>query len=525
MGGRGDTEAVMHAGKSVLAYLEEGARSYPQRCAVVDAEGECSYAELRMRSRKAGSALANRGVRRRAVVVYMEKSIDALSAMLGALYAGGFYVPVDPRAPVQRLSRICDALGDPLVVADANLVSRAQQAAGESRTVSFEELRDVEANDHALSQARRGVTDADAAYVLFTSGSTGVPKGVAVSHRSVVDFIDSFVELFGIESDDRIGNQAPFDFDVSVKDIYGSLAAGATLVVIPRALFSQPAALATFLNDQRVTVMTWAVAALCLMTSLHALDGEGLPHVRKVLFSGEVMPHEHLKAWMERLPRALFANLYGPTEVTCNCTYHVIDRSRDYAEGIPLGSSFPNREVLLVGDDGREVTQPGGVGEIYVRGTSLALGYVGDEGATAAAFVQNPLHARYPDRAYKTGDLGRLNDAGELFYCGRTDNQVKYLGHRIALEEIDRALEEQQGVSRCRCAYDDARKRIVAFYEGTALPASLLEGARASLPPQMIPTKLVQVESMPLTKNGKVDRRALLEDLARSRGKKRRLAV
>lgn len=372
-----------------------------------------------------------------------------------------------------------------------------------------------------LACARAGVIDSDPAYVLFTSGSTGTPKGVAVSHRAIIDFIDDFVRLFGFEETDRVANQAPFDFDVSVKDIYGALACGCTLVVVPRTLFSQPAALVSYLEEKQVTIMTWAVAALCLITSLHGLEGQTLSSVRRVMFSGEVMPVDHLRTWMDHLPEAVFVNLYGPTEVTCNCLYHIIDRDRAYDEGIPLGVAFPNRQVLLVGEDGSLVTEPGATGEILVRGVSLALGYVGDEERTAAVFTQNPLHRRFPDRVYRTGDLGAYSDAGELFYRGRKDNQIKHQGHRVELEEVDLAIEAVPGVTRCRCIYDKEKKRLIAFYEGTAEAAALRAHALETLPPFMMPTKILPIEAMPLTKNGKVDRAALLA-LSREAAARRR---
>ena len=189
-----------------------------------------------------------------------------------------------------------------------------------------------------LACARAGVIDSDPAYVLFTSGSTGTPKGVAVSHRAIIDFIDDFVRLFGFEETDRVANQAPFDFDVSVKDIYGALACGCTLVVVPRALFSQPAALVSYLEEKQVTIMTWAVAALCLITSLHGLEGQTLSSVRRVMFSGEVMPVDHLRTWMGHLPEAVFVNLYGPrspaTASTTSSTA-IAPMTRAFPSGLP----------------------------------------------------------------------------------------------------------------------------------------------------------------------------------------------
>lgn len=530
----------MDCRRNVLTYLEDDAACHPDKRAVEEEERSCTYGQLLEFSRQAGSALAALGAQRRAVMVFMEKGIDALAIMLGALQAGGFYVPVDPHIPAERLALIAGVLEGPIVVASDETMPLALEALGQQpqspgsgceeeagalteacpanfdspmrpRLVPAAQLLGFSVNDDALEAARAQATDADPVYVLFTSGSTGVPKGVAVSHRAVIDFIDDFVTRFEFGADERIANQAPFDFDVSVKDIYGALATGSTLVVVPRRMFSEPAVLMDFLQGRDITNMTWAVAALCLITSLHGLEGHQLPTVRRVLFSGEVMPLSHLRAWMERVPQAVFVNLYGPTEITCNCLYHVVDPARSYEGGLPLGAPFAHREILLVDAQGHAVTEPGVEGEILVRGDSLALGYVANPERTAASFCQNPLHNRFPDRVYRTGDLAAFDEAGELFYRGRVDNQIKHQGHRIELEEVDRALEGVPGVQRCRCVYDHDKQRLIAFYEGNAEARDIRQHVLQTLPIFMLPSKIMPIDAMPLTKNGKVDRKALLE--------------
>lgn len=504
--------------RNVLTYLEEDAQRHPEKCAIEEESRSCSYGELLQLSRCVGSALAAMEARGRAVMVFMEKGIDALATMMGALQAGAFYVPVDPHIPAERLALIAGVLEEPVVVVSEETAGLANEAMGggsaESQgavVIPVAQLLAADENPAALEAARAAATDADPVYVLFTSGSTGVPKGVAVSHRAVIDFIDDFITRFGFGPDERIANQAPFDFDVSVKDIYGALATGSTLVVVPRALFSAPAALMEYLQGRDITNMTWAVAALCLITSLHGLEGQQLAGVRRVLFSGEVMPISHLRAWMAHVPQATFVNLYGPTEITCNCLYHVVDPAREYPDGLPLGVPFAHREILLVDGEGHAVTQPGVEGEILVRGDSLALGYVANPAKTAEVFCQNPLHNRFPDRVYRTGDLAAFDKAGELFYRGRIDNQIKHQGHRIELEEVDRALEGVPGVQRCRCVYDHDKQRLIAFYEGEAEARAIRDHVLQTLPIFMLPSKILPIEAMPLTKNGKVDRRALLE--------------
>ena len=500
----------------VLNYLETSAAANPEHCAVIDERGFHTYRELAEQSQRVGSALARIGARKRGVIVVMDKGFEALTAQFGALYAGGFYVPVDPNIPASRFESIVSTLGNPLVIFDEAGENAVQALQAEVAAFSYEPLVAGEADGELIRAIRESVLETEPVYTLFTSGSTGTPKGVVISHRAVVAFIDSFVDVFGIKASDRIGNQAPFDFDVSTKDIYSSMAAGATLVVVPRKLFMQPVDLVGYLERHQVTVLIWAVAALCLVSAYHALGSANLRSIRMVMFSGEVMPQKHLKAWRQCLPEATFVNLYGPTEITCNCLYHVLDPQRDYAEGLPLGKPFPHCNVILADSAGQTVRKPGVEGELLVSGPSLALGYLGRQDLTDRAFVQNPTHGNFPERVYRTGDVALLDENGELIFRGRKDNQVKYMGHRVELEEVDQAFEQLPGVNRCRCVFDQRRKRLLAFYEGTAEPGDLPKIARDTLPSFMRPTSIRRICGMPLNKNGKVDRQALL-GLAKTR--------
>ena len=263
--------------------------------------------------------------------------------------------------------------------------------------------------------------------------------------------------------------------------------------------------------------MIWAVSALCLITTVHGLDYRTPETVNKVLFSGEVMPAKHLKIWMEHLPRAQFVNLYGPTEITCNCTYHIIDRERSYPDGIPMGQAFPNEDVFLLDGDDQLVTSPNVVGEVCVRGSALALGYYRNPDQTAAAFPNNPLNPCYPERIYRTGDLARYSTLGELHFCGRKDFQIKHMGHRIELEEIERAVSNLPGVHRCCCVFHSEKHRLYAFYQGDLTSKELRLQLLPTLPPYMIPNVFRQVDQFPLNKNGKIDRTLLMKG-AGSRG-------
>lgn len=334
---------------TVLRYLEESAATYPQKPAVIDEHQQCTYQELRTTSRRIASALAPKVERGTPVMVYMEKGVDALTVFFGTLYAGSFYSLLNPELPKSRLEQIQSVLQAHIVVTSADLKDAAADIFPTAELLTVEELRKAEEDPAALADAQDAAIDTDPVYINFTSGSTGTPKGIVVCHRSIVDFIDCFTQLFHITERDIIANQAPFDFDVSVKDIYSALKTGATLVIVPRRLFSAPVQLLDFLCDHQVTTLIWAVSALCLVSTFHGLDYKTPTTVDKVLFSGEVMPLKHLRSWREHLPEALFVNLYGPTEITCNCTYHKLQPERGLRRRHPHRQAFPQRGRVPAG--------------------------------------------------------------------------------------------------------------------------------------------------------------------------------
>lgn len=498
---------------NILEYLERTAEKYPGRIAVEDDKEALTWKKLADLSRRIGTAAGKRIACGDPVVILAPKGPLTLAAMFGAVYGGGFYVNGDPALPPRRLKEIFRVLQPKLVLIRPEEIPLIRQAGYTGDYCLLHEAAGEEPDLELLERRRKDSCSEDILYGIFTSGSTGTPKGITVSHRAVIDFITHFTEIFGIDEKDRIGNQAPFDFDVSVKDIYSAVMTGAALVLIPRQFFSVPAALLDYLCEKKATVLIWAVSALTMISSLGGFKYRIPSDVRKVMFSGEVMPANQLACWQEALPEAEFVNLYGPTEITCNCTYYPVQKVPGEGEKLPIGKAFPGRRVFLLNEEGGEIREPEQAGEICVAGESLSLGYYHDPAETEKSFQERIFPDGRKERYYRTGDLGFLGKDGNLYFSGRKDFQIKFNGHRIELEEIERLLDQMQGIEKSCCVTDHRKTCLAAFYMGKVMPGEIRLWLKKRLPGYMVPRKIFQTEKLPLTKNGKTDRKALQKRL------------
>ncbi len=495
---------------NVLDYLDRSVSLYADKIALSDSKNEATYSQLGERSDAIGSAIIERsGTKNSPVVVFIDRNIESVISFMGVAKSGNFYVPIDRQLPVKRVELIINTLMPKAAIIWEKDNRILDEIGFDSERLVYDEIVSHCVNRDALALVREKAIDTDPLYAIFTSGSTGVPKGVLVCHRSVIDLIENFAEAFDFDDTRVFGNQAPFDFDVSVKDIYSCIRNGGSMFVIPKLFFSFPAKLIACLNERKINTIIWATSALRIVENLNALETNIPETLRTVMFSGEVMPNKVLNYWRNKLPSVNFVNLYGPTEITCNCLYYKVDRPFRDEEALPIGIAFRNTDILLL--DGDElVTEPGVKGEICVRGTSLAHGYYNNPEKTAEAFCQNPLNKAYPELIYRTGDLAKYGEDGLFYFVSRKDYQIKHMGHRIELSEVEIAINSLAYIDAGCCIYDEKNEQIVLFYQSeNECDREILKDAGKLLPKYMLPNRMIHFTALPMTKNAKIDRVSL----------------
>lgn len=492
----------------ILDYLDAVVQKVPDKTAFSNGEEAMTFREIYHQSCAIGSFLANKGLYREPVVVFMGKHPKTITAFFGVIKGGNFYVPLDDEMPIGRIELILENLNPRIMICDEKTIEIVKTLPYEGEAVLYDDICMTPVAETVLQEIYAKAIDTDPIYVVFTSGSTGVPKGVVACHRSVIDYIEQLSEVLGFHEETIFGNQTPLYFDACLKELYPTLKFGATTYLIPQKLFMLPVNLVEFLNEHRINTICWVVSALTMISSFQTFKTVVPQYLKTIAFGSEVFPIKQFNKWREALPQAVFTNLYGPTEGTGMCCYYRVEREFAEDETIPVGRPFKNTEILLLKENG-ECAPFGEEGEICIRGTSLTLGYYNNPEKTAEAFVQNPLNHAYPELIYKTGDIGRLNERGELMFVTRKDNQIKHMGHRIELGEIEVNVNRIEGIHSAACIYERTKGKIVLFYVGDIEAAELTKTLKEKLPRYMIPNRIRNLSEMPLTANGKIDRMTL----------------
>jgi len=497
---------------NVLEWLEKSAEKYNDKIAYSDEESSLTFLQVKSLAQSIGSALIERGADGNPIAVFSGRSVMTVAAFLGVVYSGCSYAPIDSKLPRARIEKIMETLSPSIILTDGENCDFVKELGfDDEKIVLLEDAIRHKADDEKLKKIRRFSNENDPLYIIFTSGSTGNPKGVMTSHHSLMCYIEAYTSVMRIDDKDILGNQSPLDYIAAIRDIYIPLLCGSSTVIIPKMCFSSPAKLFDFMNEKKITSVGWSVSALTVPVSLGAFEHSRPEYLKKVCFSGSVMPGKCLKQWQKNLPDTLFVNQYGPTEATASCTYYVVPGPVEDSDVLPIGKPYPHYEVFLLSEQ-NEAVPDGEIGEICVKGPILALGYYNSREKTAESFLQNPLNHAYDERIYKTGDLGHFAPDGNLMFHGRKDRQVKHLGHRVELGEIDLAAAKVPGVEDCCALYDQVHEQIWLFYTGEGVTKrDIAVALRADLPGFMVPRKIEQLEAMPRLDNGKTNMRALAE--------------
>jgi D-alanine--poly(phosphoribitol) ligase subunit 1 len=498
------------------------AAAQPSRPALRLPNRVVTYGELDAAADRVARMLRSRGIARRQVVgIVHTKTVEAYATMLACLKSGAVYVNLDEANPAERLERIFSTCRPSLVVGDA-LPEAALRAAASVGAATLDWADPAARRDLAAAPPEpqsAEVTGADPAYIMYTSGSTGTPKGAVMTHANVLNFAAWARARFAIGADDVLTNVNPMYFDNSVFDFYAALLNGAALAPVPRALASDAQTCLKAVEAAGCTVWFSVPSMLIYLMSMKALSAKRLPTVRAFIFGGEGYPKPELRRLHDMFgARARLINVYGPTECTCICSARDIEPSdlEDQAGLASLGPVTDNFDFLVVDEDERQVV-PGEIGELWLLGPQVALGYYNDPERTALSFRPNPLNPAWVERCYRTGDLVRLAaDGRSLSFVGRKDNQIKHMGYRIELEEIETALYRIEAVAQAAVVYKSGQrgfKHIVAYVAGEGIPdaAELRRLLRLTLPDYMIPQRFETRGELPRNANGKVDRRSLAE--------------
>lgn len=494
---------------NILDYLELTAKRLPEKVALADDKLSLTFSQWVDQSESIGSVIAKstNNTIRRAVLVFVDRRIEGLVGAIGAVESGNFYVPIDCKMPFERVRLIADECKPIAAVATTYAdLKTLDQIEFVGPRLLYDEVKEHKADKQMLKTIREQIIDLDPVYSIFTSGSTGVPKGVVISHRGMIDLADWLVETFEFTDKDSLGNQTPFYFDGSIKDIVICLKSGATLNVIGKKYFTFTKLLIPLLNDRHVTAILWATSAIVLVGNSDILNVALPEHLRLVTFAGEAMPAKQLRTWQEKLPNVRFVNLYGPTEITVDCTYFDVKRQYEDDEYIPIGKACHNMQILVLKDDDTEAAV-GEVGELCVRGTGVALGYYGNRLKTDEVFIQNPLNPLFNDIIYRTGDLVKQVEDGNLVFVSRKDFQVKHKGNRIELGEIEVAVIAIEGVTNAACIFDQENDKLVLYYTTVdGLPKDIINLVKQRIPIYMFPEVVIHLTQMPYNLNGKIDR-------------------
>ena len=502
---------------NLLDYLNITIDKVPDNTAVIDGDHTISFSNLSENAKKFSGIIAQKTnyIIRKPVAVFLDKNIESVLADIAIIYSGNAYMNLDTKTPIQRISNILELIKPELVITNQKYINKFEGVWTNKKIVNVDliDYDNLTYSQEKLDNTLCQVIDTDPLCIINTSGSTGVPKGVVLNHRSFIDFTEWAINTTGIGENEVIGSLSPLVFDIYSFELCMLMALGSTIMIIPDGLSAFPARILQLLQQHNVSYIFWVPTIMVNIANMDLLSKISLPALKSVWFAGEVFPTKQFNYWRKYLAHSRFINLYGPIEITLDCTYYIVDRELSDDEPIPIGVACKNTDILIL-DDKNKSCGVNEEGELCVRGTSLAMGYYNNPEKTADAFVQNPLNTAYPEIIYRTGDIALINERGELIFKGRKDTLVKHSGYRIELGEIEHVIINSLQLVKNGCVvYNHAKKEIVFYYESDddlSIP-DIKKRIGTVLPKYMIPTVFIRLDGFPRNTNGKIDRLKLKE--------------
>jgi amino acid adenylation domain-containing protein len=503
---------------NLTEYFEKTVKKYPERIAVIEDEKSLTFSKLHDDSLLLAKFISWKlnGEYNKLVAVFLPKSINSVKANISITYSGNIYMNIDVKSPLARIKGILELNKPTLIISDSKNIEKLSNIDEGLNFLNIDsESFDISSGRNDLRQILGKLIDTDPLCIINTSGSTGVPKGVILNHRSFIDFIEWSIETLEIREDEIVGSLSPLVFDIYSYELCMLMVRASTLVLVPEIQAAFPANILTLIQQRSVSFIFWVPTIMVNIANMDLLSKIQLPQLKTIWFAGEVFPTKQFNYWKKHLKNSKFVNLYGPIEITLDCTYFIVDRELNDDEPIPIGFPCRNTDIIILNDDNRkpEINE---IGELCVRGSSLAMGYYNNPEKTASSFVQNPLNTSYPEIIYRTGDLVHINERQEIIFKGRKDSLVKHLGYRIELGEIEHVIiNTLKLVSNGCVVYNYSKKEIVLFYESSdniAIP-HIRNKLGEIFPKYMIPTVYIRMGELPRNTNGKIDRLALSKDM------------
>lgn len=502
---------------NILEYFITTVNAFPQKTAVVDGDRKISFAELeRQAERIATIIIQSLKNKQGPIAVFLPKTIDCIISDLAIIYSGNAYMNLDTKSPAKRIRSILDQIDPAAVITSNDFIELFYEVEYSGKLINICTQNNVLTKFPGNYRwPFTALIDTDPLCIINTSGSTGTPKGVVLNHRSFIDFTECAIETLGITDDEIVGSLSPAVFDIYSFELCMLMAKGSTIVLLPEQMAAFPVKILSQLRDNEITFIFWVPTIMVNIANMDLLSKIALPTLKTIWFAGEVFPTKQFNYWRNHLAGTRFVNLYGPIEITLDCTYFIVDRDLDDDEPIPIGYPFRNTDVIILKED-NQVAAINEEGELCVRGTSLAMGYYNNPEKTSLAFVQNPLNKSYPETIYRTGDIVFKNQRGEIIFKGRKDSLIKHLGYRIELGEIEHVIINVLKLVENGCVvYNLRKKEITLFYEAAENIAitDFKKALGTIFPKYMIPSVLHRMSGLPRNINGKIDR-LFLQQLA-----------